>query len=275
MSGAAAAPARAVPGNGGFGDGYDWAALVARMLALAALLAIWQWIPASIVPEYAVSRPGATFRALWAMLVDGSLVLNLAGSLKGLFLGIAIGAPVGIALALLLRVPILSWVLDPLVTLGNAIPKVALISFFILWLGLSSQAHLALVLSFVVFIFCYNTRQAIDEVDPHRLTMLRLAGASRLQVIRLLTFPSSIPYLLAAVRIAVPLAFAVQVFAELRVPVKYGMGCLLGKSAEGMDGAGTMSVLIVVAAVGYLFDIVIGKRLSNYAQRVGAAGTTL
>jgi NitT/TauT family transport system permease protein len=131
------------------------------------------------------------------------------------------------------------------------------------------------VLSFVIFIFLYNMRQGMEEVDPNRLISLRLFGASRWQIARMLILPASIPHLLAAFRVAVPLAFGAQTFAELRIPTEYGLGNLLGKSAEALDGAGAMAVLIVVAFFGYLFDVVIGRRLSAYARRIGAAGETV
>jgi NitT/TauT family transport system permease protein len=251
---------------------YDWQGLSARLFAVATVLAVWQWIPTSLVPEFAISRPVDTFRSLWDMAWDGTLGPNVVASLKGLAMGLIFGAPLGVAIAVLLRIRGIGWLLEPLVTLCNAIPKVALISFFVLWLGISETSHLALVLSFVIFIFCYNMRQAMDEVDPNRLTSFRLFGADQLQLARLLIFPSSIPYLLAAVRIAVPLAFSAQVFAELRIPTTYGLGSLLGTSAQALDGAGAMAVMIVVAMFGYLFDIVIGKRLSAYARRIGTVG---
>jgi NitT/TauT family transport system permease protein len=254
---------------------YDWPGLSARLLALVAVLAVWQWIPTSVVPEFAISRPADTFKSLWIMIWDGTLGPNIFTSLKGLAMGLVFGAALGIAIAVALRIRVIGWFLEPLVTLSNAIPKVALISFFVLWLGISEQSHLGLVLSFVAFIFCYNMRQAIDEVDGNRLLAIRLFGANRLQIARLLILPSSLPYLLAAFRVAVPLAFSAQVFAELRIPTTYGLGSLLGTSAQALDSAGAMAVMIIVGLFGYVFDVVIGKRLTAYARNIGAAGESL
>jgi NitT/TauT family transport system permease protein len=248
----------------------DKEAIIARLVVLAIVLLVWQLIPTSWVPQYALSRPIDTFRSLGTMVFDGSLGHDTLASLQGLGEGLVIGALLGVAIALLLRVRVIGWLLEPLVILANAVPKVALVTFFVLWLGINDRSHLALVLTFVTFVFIYNMRQAFDEVEPGRLTALRLLGASRFQVARLLVFPSAIPYLLAAIRVAVPLGFAGQVFAELRTPTEFGLGSSLNRSTQGLDSAGAIAILIVVAVIGYLLDIVIGRRLAAYARRIGA-----
>jgi NitT/TauT family transport system permease protein len=246
-----------------------WQVLIARVGAVVALVLLWQFLPTSIVPHFAVSTPGQTARAFGHLFTTGTIWPNLWATVEGVLIGLGIGAPVGCILAGLFRVRAIAWLLEPVMTMANAVPKVALISLFILWLGLGATSHLALVVSFVVFVFFYNTQQAFKEVDPDRVIALQLLGVSRPQLFRLLVAPSAFPFVLAAARVAVPLAFGAQVFAELRIATPYGLGALLLRYSQSLYSAGAIAVMLLIGAIGYILDIVMGNRLSRYVSRLG------
>src|SRR5204863_10055844 len=119
--------------------------------------------------------------------------------------------------------------------------------------------------SVVLFVFYWNMRQALMVVDQPRLTALRLLGAGRARIAKLLIVPSSIPYLLAALRIAVPLAFASSIFAELRIPTDKGLGTILNSAATRLDTDTAMCLLLFVVLIGYLLDRVVGGWLGRNA----------
>jgi NitT/TauT family transport system permease protein len=241
-----------------------------RLVLLGGILVAWHSVPESVVPSYAVGRPVEVASALLSLLVSGSLLTALVATSSSVMLGMLVGAPAGIGLALAMSIRPIRWLLHPLVTIAYAIPKVGLISLFIMWLGISQQSHIALVTSFVMFVYFYGTRQALAEIDQDKLAALILMGAKPLTIMRLLLLPASAPHLYAATRIALPLGFGASVFAELRVPASKGLGTLLSNFANSLDGAGALAVMIVVALVAYLLDVGLGARLRQHTESIGA-----
>jgi ABC-type nitrate/sulfonate/bicarbonate transport system permease component len=204
-----------------------------------------------------------------SMIASGQLLSATLATAYAVSIGLLLGAPVGIGLAIAASFRWLNWLLDPLITMGYGIPKVALVSLFILLLGINIQTKVALVFSFVTFVYFYNARQALLEVDPNRRTALRLMGASWSSLARLLVLPSATPHLYAATRIAIPLAFGAEVFAELRIPASSGLGTLLSNYSNSLDGSGAVAVMLIVGLIGYLLDIGIGRQLIRYAESTG------
>lgn len=243
--------------------------VVARIITLVVVIGAWQLLPKSLVPDYAISRPAQVASLLVHVVLSGEIIPHLWATTFAVMVGLAIGAPLGIILAVARTVPAIRWFLDPILTSANAVPKVALTTLFILIVGPNVRSHITLVVSFVVFVFYYNMRQALREVDPARLVALRLFGANRIQTLALLILPSAVPYLFAAARVATPLAYGAEVFAELRIQTTYGLGSLLDLYATSLDAAGAMAVMLLVAFIGYALDVVIGNRLNQYADAVG------
>src|SRR6202042_323158 len=101
---------------------------------------------------------------------------------------LALGLVIGSALAVVTSVPVGRWLLEPLINVTYAVPKVALIPLYIIALGLNTRAHVALVTSAVLFVYYYAVRQAIGEVDRDQLTALRLLDAGWVKIATALYF---------------------------------------------------------------------------------------
>jgi NitT/TauT family transport system permease protein len=239
------------------------------LLAVAGILTAWQFLPRDVVPEFAIGRPIDAANQLWIIFSTAKIWPHLWATTYTALLGLVIAAPLGTMLAISRQFAPLRWILDPFVATGNAVPKVALTSLFILFLGISIRSHVVLVVSFAVFVFFYNMRQALIEVDVDRLLALRLLGASRVQMLWMLVLPSSLPYLFAALRVATPMSYAAALFAELRIPSLEGLGTLLSQFATSFNSSGAVAVMLLVASIGYLLDLGIGRLLQGYVRGVG------
>jgi NitT/TauT family transport system permease protein len=242
---------------------------VVRLFAVAGIVTAWQFLPGDIVPEFAIGRPVDAAHQLWVIFSTAKIWPHLWATTYTASLGLVIAAPMGTILAIARQLAPVRWFLDPFVAAGNAVPKVALTSLFILFLGISIRAHVVLVVSFAVFVFFYNMRQALLEVDVDRLMALRLLGASRVQILWMLVLPSSLPYLLAALRVATPMCYAAALFAELRIPSLDGLGSLLSQFATSFNAPGAVAVMLLVASIGYMLDLGIGRLLQGYVRGVG------
>jgi NitT/TauT family transport system permease protein len=240
-----------------------------RLAVLAVIIVAWELAPASVVPAVAVGRPGGVVASIWNLITSGQIFSALGNTALTIAYSIIIGAPAGALLAILTSLPVVRWVLEPIISVAYAIPKVALITLYILFLGVSVRTHVLFVVTAVIFIYYFAVHQSLEEIDQSRLTALRLMGASWAKVTTSFLLPSSVPQLFAATRIALPLAFVSEIFAELRVPTSSGLGVLLNTDATNLDGASSMAMLLIITLIAYLLDVFLRARLQNFAESTG------
>ncbi|MGE3621216.1 MAG: ABC transporter permease [Acidimicrobiia bacterium] len=265
-----AEPARAAAGTRSRLDAVSIRLQVLRLAALGALVAVWAYGPPRLVPTRLVSRPDQVWDRTVDLLTSGEFLENLRTTTYEMLGGLLLGGVVGIVLAVLLDlVRPLEWLCEPLIRVLYAIPKVVLVSLFILWFGLDATAKIALVTSLVLFIFFFNMRQALQELDPDRVTALRLMGAGPLKVVRSLVIPDSLPYVFGALRLAVPLAYSGAIFAELNISSGSGLGSLVARYGNALDPAGSVAVILLVALIGYLLDVALTAALRRRSTRIG------
>jgi NitT/TauT family transport system permease protein len=245
---------------------------VARVVLLVVVVGFWQLNSGgrgSLFPTYAFGTPAKVGKQFYDLFSTGAMYSDLGTTLLAVIYATLISIPIGVVLAVLTAVPLGRWLLAPLVTITYAIPKVGLITVFILVLGVDTKTHIALVAAGVLFIYYYGMRQAIDDVDQRRLLDMRLLGASRWKITRSLVFPGAVAQLIGATRLALPLAFGVEIFAELRIPTSRGLGALLQADESAQNIAGAVAVMIFVLLIGYGLDVGLGRMLRWTARSTG------
>lgn len=132
----------------------DWARLWRTLAVLASLglgVLVWQ-VATQGLPASVAAPPLASFRALVAMIQDGSLQSALASSLTLFFSGLVLAFATAVPLGLLLarsdwaRLAFGDWIL-----LLYAMPTVALIPFILSLFGIGFSAKLLVVVLFAFF----------------------------------------------------------------------------------------------------------------------------
>ena len=99
-------------------------------------------------------------------------------------IGFTVGTLIGIVAAVMLWwSDLLSDILDPYIVVLNSIPKVALGPIFIVWLGTTVTAIIAMAISISVIVTIMMVYVGFREVDPDRVKLLRTFGATRLQIL--------------------------------------------------------------------------------------------
>jgi len=108
-----------------------------RVTALAILLGTWElFARVGILDPFYAPPPTRVGEVLYTLFATGSIWNHLeatfTAALLGLLLGLVIGAALGFLAAL---VPLVSELLEPVMILLNAIPRVILAPLFVIWLA--------------------------------------------------------------------------------------------------------------------------------------------
>src|SRR5262249_25531477 len=97
-----------------------------QIAVAAVLIAAWQILAAArILDPFFVSRPSDIAGRIAGWVGTGAIWGDLAITLEEAFLGLVVGAWLGIALGFVLaRAPLVARVCDPFITMLNAVPRV-------------------------------------------------------------------------------------------------------------------------------------------------------
>src|SRR5262249_25871674 len=184
------------------------------IVVLALGLLIWEAVVRiERVPAYVLPAPLVILETLvadWA-LVGLSLLVPLATTLEG-FLLAAVG---GVGLAVLFNQSrLVEYSLYPYAVILQVTPIVAIAPLLLIYLP---QQAAVLVCAWIVAFFpvLANTALGLNSVDRNLADLFSLYGASRGQVLWLLTLPRALPYIRGGLRIAGGLSLIGGVVAEI------------------------------------------------------------
>jgi len=227
------------------------AVIAAQVLVLAAFLGLWQlagtW---RIIDPFITSQPSAIMQTLADLAKDGSLGYNLAVTVTETFVGFGIGTAVGIAIAgLFWWWDFLSDVADPYVVVLNATPKMALGPVFIVWLGATLTAVIALAVSISLFVTILSVYSAFRLADPEKLVVVSSFGASKWQQFTKVVFPSAVPTIIATLKVNIGLSLIGAIVGEF-LASNAGLGYLIiyGQNIFNMSLVMTSLVILTVIA---------------------------
>ncbi len=245
--------------------------LVTSSLSLAVLvlfLAAWEWGPAWLgVPEFVLPRFTAVC-AEAARIWDAERLLWHAGITSaevviGFVLGSLMGALIGYALGLSPRVEA---VLSPYLLALQIAPKVAFAPLFVMWLGYTMYPKILVAVLIVFFPVLINVLSAMRTMDDDMINLARSFSATRLQVFRMVEYPTTMPALFSGLRIASTLAVIGVVVGEL-VGGNMGLGYLL-VFFEGQGNTAGVFVIIgaltVIGIVAYYAVVLTEQRVLHY-----------
>src|SRR5215813_553615 len=187
-------------------------------LAVGVFLIIWelagntfQWIN----PMF-MSAPSLIFKAAVQLFASGEIYNDLYVSgvefLFGYLLAVAVAIPFGFMVGWYKR---MSYIFDPFINAMNATPRVALLPLVIIWLGIGILSKIGIIFLGAVFSILINTRDGVKTTPVNLLNAARSFGASEWMVFKTVVVPSTIPFILTGLRLAVGRALVGVLVGEL------------------------------------------------------------
>jgi len=243
---------------------YSW---VRQVVALLILLALWEAAGrAGMLNPLYLPSPSQIGAALVDLFSDGRIWPHLeatfTAALGGLLLGIAVGVVLGVAAALMRLVAEL---LEPVMTLLNAVPRVILAPLFVIWLGIGLASKIALSFILVAVLIFFTVFTGIRQVDRRMVERVITLGGDRWALVRHVYLPSVTAWILSNLKIAVGFAFTGALVGEF-VAATRGLGYLLS-FAQSTYNAALMFALIFLILVVVLLIFGIAGRLEKYLLR--------
>jgi NitT/TauT family transport system permease protein len=244
---------------------------LARAAVIGALLAGWEvGARTRVLDPYFVSLPSEIGRTIGGWLASGFIYGHLLATIQeaviGLVLGIAGGVLVGVLFAFS---PLLAELLEPLMVVFNAMPRIALAPLFIVWLGIGLASKVAMVVSLVFFIIFFSTYAGLRDVDVNLINHVRVMGGSRRDLIRHVLFPSALTWIFASLRTCVGFAVIGAILGEY-LGADRGIGWIVQYGESLFNSNMVLSGLVVLMAFVAVLDGSLGwleRRFSHWKQK--------
>ena len=243
--------------------------LAITIAAVLVPLALW-WLllKALNVPDMIAKTPAGLVDYLFvagsAESAQERLLAALAETLPITIVGLFAGLAFAFLLALLVDVvPAMSRSLMPIALVTQTMPLVALTPLLVLLLGRGTAVTLWITISVTFFPSFVTIAQGVVLVPRAALEVPRAYGASKLKELRLVAIPASLPYLFAAMRLAVPRALLGVMIAEWLATGK-GLGNLLNQSRGYLDYGmiWTVAAVSVLVAIAFYQIVIVVERLT-------------
>jgi sulfonate transport system permease protein len=244
-----------------------WIRPVLGLLVPVTLAVAWEivvrlgWSSGRLAPP-----PSVVFQTFVDLARTGELqrdtLVTLGRVAAGFALGAVVGTVVGAATgySMLLR-----RLLDPSLQGLRAIPSIAWIPLFILWLGIFEASKVTLIAVGVFFPVYLGVMGAIQSVDRKLVEVGRAFRLSAFEMVRRILLPAVLPAYVLSLRSGLGLGWMFVVAAEL-MGASEGLGYLLIDGQQLGKPAEIIAAIVAFAIVGKATDWLIALAAAPFLR---------
>jgi NitT/TauT family transport system permease protein len=221
-----------------------------RVAFIVALLGFWEVsIRLGWAQELLIGQPSRIVHFLAETMVGGELfqhaVVTGLEALSAFSLGVILGTTTGF---LMWWLPRFGRAIDPYFVGVSAIPTVALAPLFLVWLGLGMATKVALGFKTVFLVMHLTTYASLRQTPSELVDLATAFGATRFQIFRKIVVPSSMPWVLSAMKVSIGFAFTGVVVGEF-VAANKGLGYLTLYAAQLYEMSLVWAAIIVLVGM--------------------------
>ncbi len=218
-----------------------------RTIAILALTAVWELCArVGILDPFYAPPPTKVLVTLMRLFADGAIFPHLQATFTAAMLGLAIGLAIGIVLGFAATlIPFLAELLEPVMILLNAVPRVILAPLFVIWLGIEIESKVALAVVLVAVLIFFAVYSGIKDVDQRLVERVQTLGGARWDVIREVYVPSVTAWVLGSLKVSVGFAFTGACVGEFVASTR-GLGYLLQFAQSTYNAALTIALVVLI-----------------------------
>jgi sulfonate transport system permease protein len=201
-----------------------------------------------------VPPPTKVFATIDELARSGELARNVAATLTRVAAGFGLGVVTGTLFGAISGYWALARrLIDPTIQALRAIPSIAWVPLFILWLGIFETSKVALIAVGVFFPVYLGVMGAILSVDRKVVEVGRIFRLSGPAMIRRILLPAVLPAYVVALRVGLGLGWMFVVAAEF-MGASEGLGYLLIDGQQLGKPAQIVAAIVIFAILGKTTD---------------------
>ncbi|MBI4493440.1 MAG: ABC transporter permease [Chloroflexi bacterium] len=237
-----------------------------RVGGLAALIALWA-VGAALLNMRFLPGPLAVFEAMVGIVLSGEFLVHMWHTIYrvvlGFLLAFAAATVLGIAMGAYRRVENL---FDFEVLIGLTVPGLCWGIIALIVFGLNELSAISAVFVGVLPILTLNMWEGTKALDKDLIEMAHAFRISRVSIIRWVVLPQLIPYLFAAIRLGLSIAWKLIVVVEM-FGLSNGIGYMLNYNFGVFSMAGVLAWTFSFTLVMVVIEFVVLRRIEHRVTR--------
>jgi len=221
---------------------------------LSALLVFGSWEIAGRVPvSFAFPTFLESMLALWVLIIDGTLFVAYAETLKPLVLGVLISGILGIGIGLWVGLSKkFDWLVSPIFVVMQTAPLAALIPLLVMayGIGLTSKVFVVCIMAMPVIVL--NTGGAVRNTPVSIKEMGHAFLGSQIDVVLKIILPAASPIIFAGLRLGVSAGFIGAILSELKI-TPTGVGDIITYSRSIADYPTMYAAILSIILLAVVF----------------------
>lgn len=227
-----------------------------------ALLALWEiaarsgWINRKIYPT-----PIDCLDTIKWMFQERDFAYDIRLTLKRLLFGYMWGCLLGLTFAYLMGMSrVIRAALEPMFNALYTVPKIALLSIFLIIFGFDDTPVILVVTATVFFFAWVPTQAAVMSVSESYREAAMSFGASRWQLFRHVIWPATLPGLFVTLRVAASVSVLTIIGIEFAyAPKTRGLGYQINNARQTFEPKLAYAGIIIAALIGVIFQMVVRR----------------
>ena len=237
------------------------AAVVLGLVGLWEVMVRLGRLDASVTPA-----PSTVLASLDLLVRRAEVLQSLGVTAWEVIAAFVLAVPIGLLLGFLLaESPLLGALLRPLVNFLFGVPKSIFLPVFILVFGVSIPQKIAFGVFTTIFVLIVGGVAAVQSVPRELVTVSRVYGANRAQIIREIYLPAMAPILLESIRLGMVFNITAVLLCEI-YGARDGIGYRIAAWGENVQMPQLYAALVIVA----LAAVAVNEVLRAVEGRLGA-----
>jgi len=221
------------------------------ILLFAIALGGWEVVSRTgVLPPFFFPPPSVIAVTLKRLLLSGELLEHLGATLGRVVFGFLLGGIPAYLIGMWMGCsPDARRLLDPFVAALHPVPKISMLPIIMIVLGVGSTARIAVIALSTFFPLLINTMAGVRQIHPIYFEVARNYGAGRLQILRKVVIPGSLPFVLAGARVALNVALSLTIAVEL-ITADHGIGKMIWLAWQTLRIEDVYAGVVMAAAIG-------------------------
>jgi NitT/TauT family transport system permease protein len=233
----------------------DWLQVVLVAASLTIPLLIWSFLSyGGYAPPEFLPTPTQVIATGLTMLRDDKLMVDILASLGRVTIGFVfaaiVGIPVGIAMGTFESMDSL---LGGFMRTVRYLPVAAFVPLIIVWAGIGETAKILIIFLGIVFYNATMIADAVKFIPNETLNVAYTLGASRLDVLRRVIVPATLPNILDTLKLNIAGAWNFLVLSEL-IAAQSGLGFTILRSQRYLQTDKAMFCILIICLIGLATD---------------------
>lgn len=223
-------------------------------IAVVALLAgIWEFgARFGAVNPFLLPPLSVVLGRIWEDLLAGTVLVDLCLTLYRALLGFVIGAVIGIPAGILMaRSAVMRWFLDPLVSVGFPMPKIAFLPIFILWFDIYDTSKIIMVSFACFFPIVAATYAGCSGLDKWPIWSARSLGTTERALLWEVYLPMAMPQIITGLQVALPTGMITTIVTEMLMGGR-GVGGSMIMAGRFADSVGVFAGIVQIIILGFV-----------------------